>query len=265
MLICAPSFSSTCAISLIRLSYLKQGPDFTFDNIPTSCWSVGELAAGTICASLPTLRPLASKIKPSWINSYGTRRGYGAGGSKAYGDGGFGIAGDSRVAHSHRSRSQRDSVMTSSTLMMKNYNKLQDHDIERALCVPALPSPTYKFDPKSRSDTSLSDDSEERMAGNGIGNEPLREGREDVPMQQFQPRPKLQVYSTSESTSKAHQVLGMGMARTGVSTKVVGGLGSTASTYPNGGSRSFNSKAGIEVKRVITVTRSDADQDRFGI
>ncbi|KAF3762222.1 hypothetical protein M406DRAFT_220062, partial [Cryphonectria parasitica EP155] len=54
----------TCAMSLIRLAYLKQGSDFTFDNIPTSCWSMAELACGITCACLPTLRPLMSKIKP---------------------------------------------------------------------------------------------------------------------------------------------------------------------------------------------------------
>lgn len=175
----------------------------------------------------------------------------------------FGNPGDSKVA-SHRSRSQHDSIMTSSTIVNKHYSKLRDHDIERAAGAPALPSPTYRIDPRSRSDTSLSDGSERMFGGGGTVDERLEEDAEtDVPMQQIQPRLKKQAFRVSTG-DKAHQVLGMGMPGASVSTKVVGGLPPSAtSTHPNRGSRGSNSKSGIEVQRVVTVTTSDADEDGF--
>ncbi|KAI5921680.1 hypothetical protein F4810DRAFT_712297 [Camillea tinctor] len=55
----------TCAISAIRIKYLKQGGDFTYENIGGSSWSITELCSGVTCACLPTLRPLASKWMPA--------------------------------------------------------------------------------------------------------------------------------------------------------------------------------------------------------
>lgn len=57
--------SQTCAISIIRIQYLKLSEDTTWDNVDSSCWSVSELASGIICSCLPTLRPLLSQIMPS--------------------------------------------------------------------------------------------------------------------------------------------------------------------------------------------------------
>ncbi|KAK1833848.1 hypothetical protein QBC39DRAFT_345368 [Podospora conica] len=55
----------TCAISVIRIQYLKLSPDVTWDNVESSCWSITELCSGIICACLPTLRPLLIKLVPS--------------------------------------------------------------------------------------------------------------------------------------------------------------------------------------------------------
>lgn len=55
----------TCAISVIRIQYLRLSDDVTWDNVASSCWSVGELASGITCACLPTLRPLLAKVFPS--------------------------------------------------------------------------------------------------------------------------------------------------------------------------------------------------------
>lgn len=55
----------TCAISIIRIQYLKLSDDTTWDNVDSSCWSVSELASGIICSCLPTLRPLLSHVMPS--------------------------------------------------------------------------------------------------------------------------------------------------------------------------------------------------------
>ncbi|KAK0656877.1 hypothetical protein B0T16DRAFT_315824 [Cercophora newfieldiana] len=55
----------TCAISIIRIQYLKLSPDVTWDNVESSCWSISELCSGIICACLPTLRPLLIKVIPS--------------------------------------------------------------------------------------------------------------------------------------------------------------------------------------------------------
>ncbi|KAK4167243.1 hypothetical protein QBC43DRAFT_204141 [Cladorrhinum sp. PSN259] len=55
----------TCAISVIRIQYLRLSDDTTWDNVASSCWSVGELCSGITCACLPTLRPLVGKVFPS--------------------------------------------------------------------------------------------------------------------------------------------------------------------------------------------------------
>ena len=55
----------TCAITIIRIQYLKLSDDTTWDNVDSSCWSVSELASGIVCSCLPTLRPLLSHIMPS--------------------------------------------------------------------------------------------------------------------------------------------------------------------------------------------------------
>ncbi|KAI0017629.1 hypothetical protein F4780DRAFT_772205 [Xylariomycetidae sp. FL0641] len=55
----------TCAISVIRIKYLKQGGDSTYENVDASAWSITELCSGVTCACLPTLRPLVSRWVPS--------------------------------------------------------------------------------------------------------------------------------------------------------------------------------------------------------
>jgi len=55
----------TCAISIIRIQYLRLSPDVTWDNVESSCWSISELCSGIICSCLPTLRPLLTKLVPS--------------------------------------------------------------------------------------------------------------------------------------------------------------------------------------------------------
>jgi hypothetical protein len=63
----ADILSSTCIISIIRLFTLRAAlntPDPTWDNVPTSYWSVAELNIGILCASLATLRPLLRRIVP---------------------------------------------------------------------------------------------------------------------------------------------------------------------------------------------------------
>lgn len=62
---CAPhtdSLSSTCTISVVRIDFLNLGKDFTYENIASAGWSLGELCAGLTCACLPTLRPLLFRV-----------------------------------------------------------------------------------------------------------------------------------------------------------------------------------------------------------
>lgn len=66
----------TCAISIIRIQYLKLSPDTTWDNVASSCWSIGELCSGIVCSCLPTLRPLVS----GWLPGLRSRVGAGSGG-----------------------------------------------------------------------------------------------------------------------------------------------------------------------------------------
>ncbi|KAK4231149.1 hypothetical protein QBC38DRAFT_495898 [Podospora fimiseda] len=61
----------TCAISVIRIQFLKLSEDTTWDNVASSCWSVGELCSGITCACLPTLRPLVARVFPSLQSSTG--------------------------------------------------------------------------------------------------------------------------------------------------------------------------------------------------
>ncbi|KAI1114471.1 hypothetical protein F5Y14DRAFT_170137 [Nemania sp. NC0429] len=54
----------TCAISVVRIKFLKQGGDFSYQNVEASSWSITELCSGVTCVCLPTLRPLVSKFIP---------------------------------------------------------------------------------------------------------------------------------------------------------------------------------------------------------
>ncbi len=54
----------TCAISIIRIQYLRLSEDVTWDNVDSSVWSIIEICSGIVCACLPTLRPLISSCIP---------------------------------------------------------------------------------------------------------------------------------------------------------------------------------------------------------
>ncbi|KAI2602817.1 hypothetical protein GGR54DRAFT_622630 [Hypoxylon sp. NC1633] len=58
----------TCAISVIRIKFLKQEGDVSYENVEASIWSITELCSGVTCACLPTLRPLVSRWIPSLSN-----------------------------------------------------------------------------------------------------------------------------------------------------------------------------------------------------
>ncbi|KAM7222510.1 hypothetical protein V8F06_002004 [Rhypophila decipiens] len=70
----------TCAISIIRIQYLKLSPDTTWDNVESSCWSIAELCSGIVCSCLPTLRPLLSQ----WVPGLRSRVGGGPGSGSGY-------------------------------------------------------------------------------------------------------------------------------------------------------------------------------------
>ncbi|KAK4041454.1 hypothetical protein C8A01DRAFT_14814 [Parachaetomium inaequale] len=61
----------TCAISVIRIQYLKLSDDVTWDNVAASCWSIGEVCSGITCACLPTLRPFIICLLPGMMSSRG--------------------------------------------------------------------------------------------------------------------------------------------------------------------------------------------------
>lgn len=69
-----------CITSIVRLVSLKKisdSMDPTFDNVGAASWSAIECNTGIICACLPTLKPLISKLLPGLIstlsgNRYGT-------------------------------------------------------------------------------------------------------------------------------------------------------------------------------------------------
>jgi hypothetical protein len=47
----------------VRVGFLSQSTDDTYDNVSASGWSVGELCCGIIASCLPTLRPLIFKVR----------------------------------------------------------------------------------------------------------------------------------------------------------------------------------------------------------
>jgi len=62
--------SSTCIISIIRISYLSQrtqSKDIFWTSVTPACWSIVELHCGIICSCLATLRPLLRVLFP-WLH-----------------------------------------------------------------------------------------------------------------------------------------------------------------------------------------------------
>ncbi|KAL4788453.1 hypothetical protein BJX76DRAFT_365745 [Aspergillus varians] len=59
----------TSIIRLISLNKISNSSDPTYDNIGAASWSAIECNVGIICACLPTLRPLVSRIIPQLLSS----------------------------------------------------------------------------------------------------------------------------------------------------------------------------------------------------
>ncbi|KAJ4415063.1 hypothetical protein N0V82_007579 [Gnomoniopsis sp. IMI 355080] len=54
----------------LRIDFLNNGEDFTFNNTSPAGWSLGELCAGITCACLPTLRPLLFRVVSPKLGSF---------------------------------------------------------------------------------------------------------------------------------------------------------------------------------------------------
>ncbi|KAJ5947522.1 hypothetical protein N7466_000537 [Penicillium verhagenii] len=67
-----------CITSIVRLVSLKRisdSTDPTYDNVGAASWSAVECNTGIICACLPTLKPLISKLAPGLLSTLdGSRR-----------------------------------------------------------------------------------------------------------------------------------------------------------------------------------------------
>ncbi|PKY03937.1 integral membrane protein [Aspergillus campestris IBT 28561] len=64
-----------CVTSVCRLVSLKkisESADPTYDNVGAAAWSAIECNVGIICACLPTLRPLISRVVPHLLSSFST-------------------------------------------------------------------------------------------------------------------------------------------------------------------------------------------------
>lgn len=61
-------YPSTCAISVIRIKFLKQGGDFSYENVEASVWSITELVSPFPPPTMPTtfslLHPKGQLTKP---------------------------------------------------------------------------------------------------------------------------------------------------------------------------------------------------------
>jgi hypothetical protein len=66
--------SSTVAISVVRIQYLKLFEDVTWENVAPACWSIAELTTALIVASLSTIRPFMSRHFPGLISSHRSAR-----------------------------------------------------------------------------------------------------------------------------------------------------------------------------------------------
>lgn len=196
------------------------------------------------------------KIRPRWMTSYATRsrtvKRTGATGAGArYGGGTLhGTAADAKSAGTSTTQggSTPDGSLTLS--LHKNYNRLDDDDIddvEKALRMPTPLSPIFCTSDSSRSSES--------------------EGREAIPMQGLPPRAKSVKISrptlrsrtsgvSADENAKAISVLGMGLPGVGVSTRVFGGKTSSSPSTPS----SAEFLGGIEVKRDVTVTTTPVEQ-----
>ncbi|KAI0442533.1 hypothetical protein F4803DRAFT_367594 [Xylaria telfairii] len=60
----------TCAISVIRIKFLKQGGDFSYENVEATVWSLTELCSGVTCVCLPTLRPGIVRYIPNFGSKF---------------------------------------------------------------------------------------------------------------------------------------------------------------------------------------------------
>ncbi|KAI3399786.1 hypothetical protein diail_5582 [Diaporthe ilicicola] len=274
----------TCAISLIRLNYLKQGPDFTWDNVPSSGWSVAELCSGIICACLPTLRPLMSKIKPQWMASYATRS-RGRSKQTGYGDkNNYGVnsAKAKAMSSTGNSRCTRESkdpslFVSSKELGSTNYRRLGDNDIEMAM--PAPPNPAFQAD-RSRLDDAHSSTDGDSTFGTVFTGGPW-EQKQEMPMQNLNSRPKPQPHhsqSTDSSESRSHisnrgkenekamEILGVDQLDTGVTTHIMADK-RQSSIFPQHSrtvskSKSGANPSGIEVKMDVTVSSTPSPVNR---
>ena len=70
---------SVCIISIYRIWTLREAvesEDPPWDNVGAAIWSAIELNCAIICASLPTLRPLAAKVIPGMSSNHSSRPTY---------------------------------------------------------------------------------------------------------------------------------------------------------------------------------------------
>ncbi|KAK1999429.1 hypothetical protein LX36DRAFT_574289 [Colletotrichum falcatum] len=58
----------TVTVSIIRIPFLNIETDFSWTNVEAALLSLGEISSAVTCASLPTLRPLLTKLFPSLMS-----------------------------------------------------------------------------------------------------------------------------------------------------------------------------------------------------
>ncbi|KAJ6097560.1 hypothetical protein N7499_001934 [Penicillium canescens] len=66
-----------CITSIVRLTSLKKiadSTDPTYDNVAAAAWSAVECNTGIICACLPTLKPLLTRIFPGMMTTFSASR-----------------------------------------------------------------------------------------------------------------------------------------------------------------------------------------------
>lgn len=129
----------TCAISIIRIQYLKLSDDVTWDNVESSCWSISELCSGIVCSCLPTLRPLLVKLVPSMGGSSQRSKYY-----KQHASGRDGVSGNSGTGHSGTGRNKSEETSSSRGIVYPEDIELQgDTDSEKGLRSPTTPTDQY--------------------------------------------------------------------------------------------------------------------------
>lgn len=214
------SSRSTSAISIVRLTTLSGGGDFTYDTVNSAALSVTEICTGIIAASLATIRKLLGRFVPG----FGTRFGKSSAAYGPYGE--FSrTAGSSR--HYHPSPPERVPTTTTTTptalTSRKGASSLSEEDLFQGYSheLRHMPSAEAPIDPEAAAAPAYPE--------------------------------------AAAARDKADAVVRVKRSKSGLETRVFGGFRHSPDSSPGGGEESRTPREmGIRVERDFVVRESTA-------